>query len=382
MINIGAAYGPRRLSERRRLWLATAVVVAATLSANSGCSHCNEIGPDADAEANFPRWMRQLKDPDPEKRAEAMEMVGLLSGRHSEAVAQAVSLLADPDARVRRKAAMAFGAFREAGEATRRAAEKAKPALVGALRDRDSKVREEAVASLSLLSGSTKSEVLALAACLSDPDRGVRDAAAGAFNYLGSLGVDATAAVPALEAAVGDPDQFVRSAAAMALGRIGAKRPSTVAALTRAVGQGRTEMVGYGFTPALSLGMIGPEAKSAALSLRLALKSEDGLTRATAAWALWRVSADQDVAVPVLVECLGSRRNPIVATGEPPRGGTEPDTDARRLAAAALLEISRSSAASRKVVDAALKNIPADEAAEVTEARKTLIEDLQRPDKP
>ena len=80
-------------------------------------------------------------------------------------------------------------------------------------------------------------------------------------------------------------------------------------------------MDGYGFAPALSLGMIGPAAKSAAPSLRLVLKSGDAMTRATAAWALWRVSADLEATVPVLVECLGSRHNVSVAAGQPPRAG-------------------------------------------------------------
>ena len=125
---------------------------------------------------------------------------------------------------------------------------------------------------------------MALAACLSDPDRGVRHAAAGTLSYLGLLREDATAAVPALEAAVGDSDQFVRANAAMAM----VNRLEAAFDTPRwcAVAKGGTQMAGSGFTPALSLGMIGPEAKSAVPALRIAVKSKDGLTRATAAWAL------------------------------------------------------------------------------------------------
>ena len=103
--------------------------------------------------------------------------------------------------------------------------------------------------SLSHLAGSTKSEVLAMAACLADPDVRVRRMAASAINYLGLVGVDAKAAVPALEAALGDSDQNVQGVRAMALGRIGSKRPSTVAGLARILGQGRIPMDGYGFAP-------------------------------------------------------------------------------------------------------------------------------------
>ena len=62
-------------------------------------------------------------------------LANLYSHRHSEVVAQAVALLADPDASVRLAAASAFGSFAEAGDATRRVAEEAKASLVGALRD-------------------------------------------------------------------------------------------------------------------------------------------------------------------------------------------------------------------------------------------------------
>jgi hypothetical protein len=96
-------------------------------------------------------------------------------------------------------------------------------------------------------------------------------------------------------------------------------------------------MGGKGFAPTLSLGMIGPAAKSAAPAVRSVLGNADALTRATAAWALWRISGDLEATVPVLVEALASRRPIMVATGQPPVAGTEPDDDARLLAGEALI---------------------------------------------
>ena len=86
MINIRALNKPRRPSERRRLWIAAAVRLAASLSGNSVYSQSNQTSPKDDPEADFAARMRQLKDTDPEKRAEAMEMASLASGRHPEAV--------------------------------------------------------------------------------------------------------------------------------------------------------------------------------------------------------------------------------------------------------------------------------------------------------
>ena len=268
MITVNSLRGHRRQRQRCHFWLPTVLAVVTSVSGNFGYCQTNRTGSSDDTEGIFSRSVKQLKDSDPEKRAEAMEMVGLSSGRHPEAVAAAVALLRDPDARVRRNAATAFGAFAVGRDATRRAAEKSKPALIAATRDRDSKVREEALYCLCLLGGSSNSEALAMAACLADRDPGVRKAAAAALGHLGHLGVDASAAIPALEAAVGD------SGSVRARGCLDGARPSRLKAAfdgrraVRTVAKGRTQMAGYGFTPALSLGMIGPEAKSAAQALR------------------------------------------------------------------------------------------------------------------
>jgi hypothetical protein len=136
-------------------------------------------------------------------------------------------------------------------------------------------------------------------------------------------------------------------------------------------------MGGKGFAPALSLGMIGPAAKSAAPAVRSMLGNADALTRATAAWALWRISGDLQSTVPVLVEALASRRPIMVATGQPPVAGTEPDDDARLLAGEALIEISRAGVSSKKVVDAAIKEAPAEAVTEFAKAKTALIDRIE-----
>ena len=286
------------------------------------------------------------------------------------------ALLNDRDAAVRVGAANAIGCVACEGEAGRRAAEAAKPALLSAMRDPDSAVRGAAIDSLGTVRNLSQAEVLAMAACLTDPEKRVRHTAAGAIGYLGVLGLEAKAAAPALEAALGDPDPDVRLGAASALGHIGSKRETSVPGLARMLGQGRRGSAR--FVPALVLGQMGPVGKSAAPALRSVLGNADAGVRAPAAWALWRTTADLGATVPVLVECLDSRRNVSVAVGQPP-AGTEPDDDARHLAAAALLEIARSGASSRKVVDAALKKAPAEALTEFTKAVRTLIDEVDNP---
>ena len=245
----------------------------------------------------------------------------------------------------------AFELLAYGSEAEKARVEAAKPLLVGPLRDTDPAVRAAALHSLSAIRKLSRDDVLALAAGLSDPDAKVRRTAAGVINYIAFQGTDAIAAAPELEVAVQDSDSHVRSNAAMALGRIGSKRPSTVACLVGMLANGNRDE--RKFRPVVALGMIGPAAKSAAPALRPMLKDGKASTRAAAAWALWRASGDPEASVPVLIECLGSRRRIAVPGVESPLTG--PDEDVRRLAAAALSEIAHSGAAGRGIVDRALK---------------------------
>ena len=87
------------------------------------------------------------------------------------------------------------------------------------------------------------------------------------------------------------------------------------------------------------------------------------------AWALWRVSGDLEASVPVLVECLSSRRKVTASDGEP-HGEDERDDEARSLAGKALFEIAHTSASSRSVVEAAIRKAPAVAATEFAGARK------------
>jgi HEAT repeat protein len=332
--------------------------------------------PNTFPDSDLPRLRAQLRDPDPGKRAEAIDTLAFqYSERHDEVVADAAAMLADPDPDVRSRAATAFAAFSVAGNAACRAARSAKPALVRAIRDRDAAVRSAAVDALSMLGDPSKAEVLAIAACLADPDVSVRREATISINYLAIEGSDLRAAIPALEAALTDSVRDVRCSAALALGRVGSTRPATIAGLIRLLPEGRIPGAASAFTPALSLGRLGPAAKSAEPALRAALKDRDALARATAAWALWRVSSDVNSSVPTLVRALSSRHNVLVAPSQAP-AGTEPDRDARRLAAMALLEISRSGESQRKVVDAALKKASSAAVAEFKKAKTPLIEKI------
>ena len=181
-----------------------------------------------------------------------------------------------------------------------------------------------------------------------------------------------TAAIPALEATLGDSDRHVRYSAGMALGDVGSNRPWTIGGLIRALAEGRLPEAGYCFSAALSLGRIGPAAKGRAPVLRTASRIATR-KRATAAWALWRVSGDIGASVPILVTRLTSMHDILSVTGQPVEGRpmTMRETCRRRAVGNHPIRSSQ-----RKVVEAALKNAPAEAIAEFKKAKTPLIEKI------
>src|SRR5262245_1884696 len=99
-----------------------------------------------------------------------------------------------------------------------RIGEPAVPALVAALKDKESVVRAHAAEALSSMGAKAKAAVPALISSLKDESWEVRLPSAEA---LGRIGVDAKAAVPSLIIALSDNDDRVAAAAAGALRAVG-----------------------------------------------------------------------------------------------------------------------------------------------------------------
>jgi HEAT repeat protein len=117
-------------------------------------------------------------------------------------------LTKDESARQRRLAARALGELGSRAKA-------AIPALVQALDDPDSTVRDEAEAALSRFGEAVVPELVEK---LKDPDQFVR---LRVVSVLGRIGPEAKAALPAVEEAKADPSPFVRAEAEKAALRIG-----------------------------------------------------------------------------------------------------------------------------------------------------------------
>ena len=96
-------------------------------------------------------------------------------------------------------------------------AKDAAPALVVALKNRHTSVREHAALALGNISPEAEVAVPALTEALRDSEMTVRRQAAIA---LGRLGPEARSALPALEKASRDPDRLVREAVRQAVGQL------------------------------------------------------------------------------------------------------------------------------------------------------------------
>ena len=139
------------------------------------------------------------------------------------------------------------------------------PILVELLRDRNDRVRWRAADLLRNLGPKAEPAIPALVVALKDKKYRVQCSAA---NALGSIGPGAVKAVPGLIKALGDAEGVVRSSAADALGQIGPTAAESVSALTKA------------------------------------LNDEEEGVRVAAAGGLWKITADHQTVMQILLSVL------------------------------------------------------------------------------
>ena len=153
-------------------------------------------------------------------------------------------------------------------------------ALVGAMKDEDPEVRQQAVH--ALMQVRSPAIVAPMIAALSDSDADVRQSAAMAVGQMGER-----QAIPALSRLLSDSDADVRQQGAFALGQLGAKEagPALIKALSDTDADVRQQA-------AFALGQIGDDAAVEALTK--ALKDPSADVRQQAACALGRVIAPKD----------------------------------------------------------------------------------------
>jgi HEAT repeat protein len=172
----------------------------------------------------LPVLLRAAKDSDPRVRGRIASVLANLGGGEqsdTEVAPALIALLQDPDADVRRLAAVALKYVHLAPEIS-------VPALIQAISDPDEKVRLLAVQALSIHGADAKPAIPRLMSLLGDAN--LTQPAAEALVF---IGVDA---VPALAEAVARGETDVRVAAANSLARIGRDAKRAVPQLQKAMG--------------------------------------------------------------------------------------------------------------------------------------------------
>lgn len=168
-----------------------------------------------------------------------------------------------------------------------RDAKQAVPALIEALE----KHPQKAATALGFIGTDAKEAIPHLARMLKNP---VNQAS---MNALARIGAEA---IPPLIEAMGDKNAQVSFQAAQTLGKMG---PPAVASLLKVLDDPRK----FRWGAAMSLGLIGPEAKSAVPALVKALGDKEGALKRGAARALGEIGVDSPAVIKALASVLDDR---------------------------------------------------------------------------
>ena len=164
-------------------------------------------------EALVQQCIQRLKEADPTTRLQAVAQLGLLGPRAHRSAPALGDLLADPQAQIRRLAAVSLS---EMGPEARAAV----PALTRALADPEPAVRRRVIMALGDVGPDARTAVPALVDLLAGKDA---DQKRWVIAALGLIGPTAPAAIPALIAALALDDMRCRALAVAALIRMGGR---------------------------------------------------------------------------------------------------------------------------------------------------------------
>jgi HEAT repeat protein len=219
-------------------------------------------------------------------------------------------LLEDPDTQVRWAAAWALGqqAHRE-----RQRHPRVLPALLAIVRDRSTRVREDAW--IRVADGAFEIGLDAHTA----RNAGGEKFRIAAIQAIGAFGEAAASLVPDLIDALEDDDPYIRWFAARAIGAVGPRARAAVPALIGLL-QSSTRLTRFGDnTPAdvrpqspatlqvmaaKALGKIGPEARTAVPALLRAMDDRDLMLRLVAAEALGGIGPEDPGIIPALARAM------------------------------------------------------------------------------
>ncbi len=160
---------------------------------------------------------------------------------------------------------------------------------------------------------------------LRHPSPTVRQAVAWGIAAISGQSAATTNAIPTLTQCLGDPEGMVRFYTVIALAQMGPDASNAVPALTKILETGLSPPTSSLFylqaIAAFALGKIGPAASSALPDLRAAARIAFPYLQGQAAVAIWRIDADVDMALPILLQEMpgideDSKSDWIIALGE------------------------------------------------------------------
>jgi HEAT repeat protein len=266
-------------------------------------------------------WLKELKDPDPLTREEALTVLAGAGEAARAAAPVLLELLKDKSAPVRVKAALALGQLKgHSKEAT--------PVLLEAYKDGSRNLRQQILPALGPLALEVEDVLLLLLRASGDADdrtrmlasEGIRKAGPAAAEplakaldhadpvvrrqavaHLANLGSAGKAAVPALTRKLKDDDWDTRFQAAQTLWRIDNQTRSILDVVVEASAKEdrATRQTGWAL-----LVQIKPPAKEALAAYRAALKADTPFVRVQAADAVWHITRKADDVLPVYREVL------------------------------------------------------------------------------
>ncbi|VTS08718.1 HEAT repeat domain-containing protein [Tuwongella immobilis] len=224
-----------------------------------------KLGPKAEEALlvrGLPKLQAHLNDTDPLVREHALHALARLGKRANPATIQMVKQLSDKDNNVRRAAYLAMRAI----------APIPSPELVKLLNSSDASIRSDAAEAIQ--DRDLPADALpTLMKCLQDPDRFVRNTAAEA---IGKLGAKAEPAIPELIKNIEDlNEQDLRNARQLSdLGALEALRKIGAPAVAPLANVLESKNFVARYVAALTLGRMGPTAKSALGQLQARMKAE------------------------------------------------------------------------------------------------------------
>jgi HEAT repeat protein len=240
-----------------------------------------------------PALAEALNDEAEKVRLEAAEALGEIGPLALSAVPPLICALNDENTDVQEKGAYALAKILSLNGVV---AERAVPALIACLLNRNDNIRASAARALEGIGPKASKAVPALIEALSKGNTYLRSAAAGA---LGAIGSAAAGAIPALAIALDDSDQYVRHRAIIAFETIvDSESVSAIPVLLDAIVDSDEQ---FRSSAARALGQIGPAASLAATPL-IALLGSTLFEFSAAVEALKRIGPS---VIPHLIEALG-----------------------------------------------------------------------------